>query len=73
MFYVSFRLQIFKVGLQKLFRTAFNQTLQIDEIRKNINKDTKTEAFSEGEIKSALKKMEEDNQIMVADNVVFLI
>ncbi|XP_030375934.1 DNA replication licensing factor Mcm3 [Scaptodrosophila lebanonensis] len=66
------RLGVFKNGLQRLFREAREQSLPLARITVAINEKT-TEPFSSGEIQAAVHRMTEDNQIMVADEIVFLI
>lgn len=67
------RLNIFKTGLQRVFREARDSSLPVERIVTFINKNSGDVAFSNGEISSALEKMTNDNQIMVADEIVFLI
>lgn len=67
------RLNIFKNGLQKVFREARDSSLPIERIVSYINQNSGDVAFSQDEISSALEKMTNDNQIMVADDIVFLI
>lgn len=66
------RLHIFKNSLQKLFREAREQSLSLNRITSAINENN-DEAFTSGEIEAAVLQMTEDNQIMVADGIVFLI
>ncbi len=67
------RLIIFKNGLQKLFRESRESSLPVQRIVTYINQNSGDEIFSQGEISSALERMTNDNQIMVADEIVFLI
>lgn len=67
------RLNIFKNGLQKLFRESRESSLPVGRIVDYINVNSGSEAFTQGEINSALERMTNDNQIMVADDIVFLI
>lgn len=67
------RLNIFKDGLQKVFRESHDSSLPVDRIVNFINQNSGDVAFSQGEITSALEQMTNDNQIMVADEIVFLI
>jgi DNA replication licensing factor MCM3 len=67
------RLTIFKNGLQKIFREARDSSLPVERIVTYINQNSGDVAFSQGEITSALERMTNDNQIMVADEIVFLI
>lgn len=66
------RLGAFKNGLQRLFREAREQSLALARITTAINEGN-VEPFSGGEIEAAVHRMTEDNQIMVADDIVFLI
>lgn len=66
------RLGIFKNGLQRLFRDAREQSLPVSRITASIN-EKNPEPFTTGEIDAAMHRMTEDNQIMVADGIVFLI
>lgn len=67
------RLNVFKNGLQKIFREARDSSLPVGRIVTYINQNSGDVAFSQGEIASALERMTNDNQIMVADDIVFLI
>jgi DNA replication licensing factor MCM3 len=67
------RLAIFKNGLQKVFREARDSSLPVERIVNYVNVNSGDVAFSQGEIASALERMTNDNQIMVADDIVFLI
>jgi len=67
------RLGVFKNGLQKIFRESRESSLPVERIVKYINDNSGDVAFSQGEISSALERMTNDNQIMVADEIVFLI
>jgi DNA replication licensing factor MCM3 len=67
------RLNIFKNGLQKVFRESRESSLPVARIVEYVNVNSGAEAFAQGEISSALERMTNDNQIMVADEIVFLI
>lgn len=67
------RLTIFKSGLQKVFREARDSSLPVERIVNYVNQNSGDVAFTQGEISSALERMTNDNQIMVADEIVFLI
>ncbi|XP_022222795.1 DNA replication licensing factor Mcm3 [Drosophila obscura] len=66
------RLGTFKNGLQRLFREAREQSLPLGRITTAINENN-AEPFASSEIEAAVHRMTEDNQIMVADDIVFLI
>lgn len=67
------RLNIFKNGLQKIFRESRESSLPVERIVTYINQNSGDVALSQGEVSSALERMTNDNQIMVADDIVFLI
>ncbi|XP_078085447.1 zygotic DNA replication licensing factor mcm3-like [Mustelus asterias] len=66
------RLKEFKAALLDAFKTAHAQSLGMQTLMASINKDNKT-PFSDVEVQTALDKMQEDNQIMVSDQIIFLI
>ncbi|XP_033230729.1 DNA replication licensing factor Mcm3 [Belonocnema kinseyi] len=66
------RLQIFRTLLNKIFTEKNTQSLPLGTIRDYVNTKQKTE-FTAGEIKAAVHKMTEANQIMESDGQVFLI
>ncbi|XP_018799245.1 PREDICTED: DNA replication licensing factor Mcm3 [Bactrocera latifrons] len=66
------RLSIFKHSLQRLFREAREQSLSLERISNAINENN-SEQFLSSEIEAAMHQMTEDNQVMVADGIVFLI
>lgn len=67
------RLDIFKKGLQKVFRESRDASLPVERIVDYVNKNSGDVAFGAGEVASALERMTIDNQVMVADEIVFLI
>jgi DNA replication licensing factor MCM3 len=67
------RLGVFKKGLQTAFRESRDSSLPLSKIVEFVNQNSGDETFSQGEIASALDRMTNDNQIMVADEIVFLI
>lgn len=66
------RLSVFKHSLQRLFREAREQSLSLERITNAINENN-SKQFSSSEIEAAMNQMTEDNQVMVADGIVFLI
>lgn len=67
------RLVIFRTGVHKAFRDARSESLSFEKIKEFVNKENENEIFSQGEIDSAVVRMTDDNQIMVADGIVFLV
>lgn len=67
------RLKIFKNGLQKVFRESRDSSLPVTRIVTYVNQNSGDVVFSQGEIEAALELMTNENQIMVADEIVFLI
>ncbi|XP_048392741.1 DNA replication licensing factor MCM3 [Stegostoma tigrinum] len=66
------RFKQFKAALLDAFKTAHAQSLGMQTLMASINKDNDT-PFSNVEVQTALDKMQEDNQIMVSDQIIFLI
>nr|KAF6506462.1 minichromosome maintenance complex component 3 [Rousettus aegyptiacus] len=66
------RLKAFKVALLEVFQEAHAQSVGMNRLTESINRD-KDEPFSSAEIQAALSKMQDDNQVMVSEGIVFLI
>lgn len=66
------RLKVFKVALLEVFREAHAQSVGMNRLTESINRD-KEEPFSSAEIQAALGKMQDDNQVMVSEGIIFLI
>ncbi|XP_005377713.1 PREDICTED: DNA replication licensing factor MCM3 [Chinchilla lanigera] len=66
------RLKAFKVALLNVFREAHAQSVGLTHLTESINRD-KEEPFSAEEIQAALDRMQDDNQVMLSEGIVFLI
>uniref|UniRef100_A0A9L0SJ07 DNA replication licensing factor MCM3 n=1 Tax=Equus caballus TaxID=9796 RepID=A0A9L0SJ07_HORSE len=66
------RLKAFKVALLEVFQEAHAQSVGMNRLTESINQN-KEEPFSSAEIQAALSKMQDDNQVMVSEGIVFLI
>ncbi|XP_023068767.1 DNA replication licensing factor MCM3 isoform X5 [Piliocolobus tephrosceles] len=66
------RLKAFKVALLDVFREAHAQSVGMNRLTESINRDSE-EPFSSVEIQAALSKMQDDNQVMVSEGIIFLI
>ncbi|KAK9411060.1 DNA replication licensing factor MCM3 [Crotalus adamanteus] len=66
------RLKTFKAALLEVFRVAHAQSVNLKSLLESINQDNPT-PFSSAEVKAALEQMQEDNQIMMSDDIIFLI
>lgn len=66
------RFKAFKTALLDAFKAAHAQSLGMQTLMASINKENKV-PFTEEEVQTALDKMQEDNQIMVTDHIIFLI
>ncbi|CAK1543804.1 unnamed protein product [Leptosia nina] len=67
------RLTQFKSALQQLFRDERANSLPLDRITQYVNEKYSHATFDSGEITAALHRMTQDNQVMMADDIVFLI
>lgn len=70
---IYFRLTQFKSSLQQMFRKQRAQSLTLTHIQQNINTDSSEQRFTPQEVTGALNQMTEENQVMLADGIVFLI
>ncbi|KAM9798047.1 DNA replication licensing factor MCM3 [Neosynchiropus ocellatus] len=66
------RMKEFKSSLFAVFQSAHAQSVKMKMLMEGINKESK-KRFTEEEIRAALTRMQDDNQVMVADDIVFLI
>ena len=65
------RLKVFRTLLHKLFQQQRAQLLPLSRVREYINAE-QSEEFTPGEITAAINKMSDANQIMAADDNIFL-
>lgn len=73
---MSSRLKAFKAALLQAFKSKRSQSVAVSELLGLVNKDlppAQEERFQEGEIEQLLGRMQDDNQVMVSEGVVFLI
>ncbi|KAK2511735.1 Mcm3 [Columba guinea] len=68
----SLGLKAFKAALLEVFKSSHAQSVGLKNMMESINRDN-PEPFSLAEVKVALAHMQDDNQIMVSDDIIFLI
>lgn len=56
-----------------MFRKQRAQSLTLTHIQQNINAHSAEQRFTPQEVTGALNQMTEENQVMLADGIVFLI
>uniref|UniRef100_A0A672Q1U7 DNA replication licensing factor MCM3 n=1 Tax=Sinocyclocheilus grahami TaxID=75366 RepID=A0A672Q1U7_SINGR len=66
------RLKEFKTALLEVFRSSHAQSVGMIALMEGINKSCPS-PFKETEVRAALSRMQDDNQVMVADDIIFLI
>ncbi|XP_064411529.1 DNA replication licensing factor MCM3 [Latimeria chalumnae] len=66
------RLKAFKSALLEVFREAHAQSISLRNLMESVNKDN-ADPFSQSEVQAALDQMQDNNQIMVSDEIIFLI
>ena len=69
---IYFRMEKFRSLVHQAFSEEHSQSLPVAHILQYINRGL-TEAFSKEEVNMALDKMQEANQVMVSEEMVFLI
>jgi hypothetical protein len=57
----------------ELFRDDRSESLTLDRVREVINREHHAEPFDDGELLAAIDTMSDENQVMFADNTIFLI
>jgi DNA replication licensing factor MCM3 len=62
----------FRTSLFNLFKSEHAQSVSLDKVKGQIKKDYGDD-YTEDDIFGAINKMMEANQVMLADDVVFLI
>uniref|UniRef100_A0A671MX45 DNA replication licensing factor MCM3 n=1 Tax=Sinocyclocheilus anshuiensis TaxID=1608454 RepID=A0A671MX45_9TELE len=65
-------LKVFKAALLKAFKVTRSQSVAVPDLLTHVNKG-QDEEFDQNEINLLLERMQDDNQVMVSENVVFLI
>lgn len=58
--------------LLEVFRATHAQSVGMNTLMGDINKNRST-PFEQAEVRAALARMQDDNQVMVADDIIFLI
>ncbi|KAF3702588.1 DNA replication licensing factor MCM3 [Channa argus] len=66
------RLKEFKSSLFAVFQSAHAQSVKMKTLMSDLNKERQN-LFTEPEVRAALSRMQDDNQVMVADDIIFLI
>ncbi|XP_030577262.1 DNA replication licensing factor MCM3 [Archocentrus centrarchus] len=66
------RLKEFKSSLFAVFQSAHTQSVKMSKLMDDINTERQNK-FTEAEVRAALARMQDDNQVMVADDIIFLI
>uniref|UniRef100_A0A3P8T5V4 DNA replication licensing factor MCM3 n=1 Tax=Amphiprion percula TaxID=161767 RepID=A0A3P8T5V4_AMPPE len=71
-FFSLHRLKEFKSSLFSVFQSAHAQSVKMTTLMDDINKQ-RQDRFTEAEVRGALARMQDDNQVMMADDIIFLI
>ncbi|XP_019947501.1 DNA replication licensing factor MCM3 [Paralichthys olivaceus] len=66
------RMKEFKSSLFAVFQSAHAQSVKMKNLMEDINKE-REKRFTEPEVRAALTRMQDDNQVMMADDIIFLI
>uniref|UniRef100_A0A1A8UEG1 DNA replication licensing factor MCM3 n=1 Tax=Nothobranchius furzeri TaxID=105023 RepID=A0A1A8UEG1_NOTFU len=66
------RLKEFKSSLFTVFQSSHAQSVKMSKLMDDVNKDRESR-FTKPEVRAALARMQDDNQVMVADDMIFLI
>ncbi|XP_017287861.1 DNA replication licensing factor MCM3 [Kryptolebias marmoratus] len=66
------RLKEFKSSLFAVFQSAHAQSVNMAKLMDGVNRERESQ-FTTAEARGALARMQDDNQVMVADDIIFLI
>ncbi|XP_076128400.1 DNA replication licensing factor MCM3 [Alosa pseudoharengus] len=66
------RLKAFKAALLDVFRDSHAQSVGMNALLQGIGKSTAA-PFTPDEVRASLSRMQDDNQVMVTDDIIFLI
>ncbi|XP_041832653.1 DNA replication licensing factor MCM3 [Melanotaenia boesemani] len=66
------RLKEFKSSLFAIFQSTYAQSVMMTKLMDEINKERENR-FTKPEVRAALARMQDDNQVMVSDDTIFLI
>uniref|UniRef100_A0A915L8X4 MCM3-like winged helix domain-containing protein n=1 Tax=Romanomermis culicivorax TaxID=13658 RepID=A0A915L8X4_ROMCU len=64
---------VFKKCLRKIFDEKRVERLPLEEVKADMDKIPGVKTFSEGEMTAALERMSDENNVMVSDDVIYLI
>lgn len=67
------RFNVFKKSLTQLFRESRAQSIAMTRFKESLDAEHKSNPFKKAEITAGFSRMTEANQIMVADDIIFLI
>ena len=70
---VFHRLKTFKASMLNLFWNEHAQSLSLNQVHQHVNSDNPNAQYGEDELHAAIDKMMDDNQLMLSDDMLFLI
>lgn len=71
--HIVLRLALFKTAVQQLFRSERANSLPLARITAHLSETYAHAPFTTDEVRSAIETMTSDNQLMCADDMIFLI
>ncbi|GFO12882.1 DNA helicase [Plakobranchus ocellatus] len=67
------RLKVFRSSLYQLYKKERAQSVQLQQVKDYMAAQHTSQVFTEEEILAAIDKMMDENQVMLSDNIVFLV
>jgi len=67
------RLKIFRSALNDVFKAERAQSVTLDVVKKHMSSNKIEKPFTQEEIMAAVDKMQDENQVMLSDNILFLV
>ncbi|XP_005107582.1 zygotic DNA replication licensing factor mcm3 [Aplysia californica] len=67
------RLKVFRTSLNQLFKKERAQSVALNSVRGHMASEHGDSPFSEEEMMAAIDRMQDENQVMLSDNILFLV
>ena len=71
--FLLIRLKVFRSSLYQLYKRERAQSVQLQQIKDFMEAELASHTFSDDEIMAAIDKMMDENQVMLSDNIVFMV
>jgi len=67
------RLKVFRTSLNQLYKKERAQSVELAKVKQHMTTSHADSPFSDAEVMAAIDKMMDENQVMLSDNILFLV